>query len=139
MVRHMSVPFHHHATYRPILAKIQAIYASMQVYHNSIPAYVGGDMAFVCATKDGHQIHEPQMADPRSLLQRQVHQASFRPLRMVEAALPTRATSDEVASHECISAIGPKCTRLRLLDRNALDFGFRTEYRRPQIWMTAMS
>ena len=77
MVRHMGVPFHHHAVYCPILAEIQDIFERLQVYRNSIPAYVGGDMAFACATKDGHEINEPRAEDPGRFYNAEIHRASF--------------------------------------------------------------
>ncbi len=77
MVRHMGVAFHHHAIYRPILTEIQDLFPRLQVYRNSIPAYVGGDMAFACATKDGHAIHEPQAEDPGRFYNAEIHRASF--------------------------------------------------------------
>jgi spermidine synthase len=77
MVRHMGIGFHHHATYRPILTEIRDIFPSLQVYRNNVPAYVGGDMAFACATKDGHRVDEPQSEDPGRYYNAEIHRASF--------------------------------------------------------------
>jgi len=81
MVRQAGVPMYEPETLRKAAPEVRAVFGSCQVYRAPVPTYIGGDMAFVLAAKNGAPFDRPAREFTGRFYNPDVHRASF--------ALPT--------------------------------------------------
>jgi spermidine synthase len=62
IVRHIGVPAFQRQVFQTGIERVQQVFETVEVYRAAIPTYMGGDMAFVLSTKDGHSCCQPRLA-----------------------------------------------------------------------------
>ncbi|GIX48332.1 MAG: polyamine aminopropyltransferase [Candidatus Tectimicrobiota bacterium] len=77
MVRHLGNPAYQREIFRTGVRWVHEVFGSVQVYRAAIPTYLGGDMAFVLSTNDGHSCQEPRLALRGRYYNHAVHRAAF--------------------------------------------------------------
>jgi spermidine synthase len=81
MVQQAGLPAYDPEVLRMAAANILRSFGSVQVFRAPIPTYIGGDMAFVLASRDGRNFQDPQRQFIGRYYNPDVHAAAF--------ALPT--------------------------------------------------
>lgn len=78
VVRHLGVPGHQDPrVFSEGVRAHRAAFGNAQVYRAAIPAYIGGDMAFVLSTLDGSDARRPQRPLHARYYNPDIHQAAF--------------------------------------------------------------
>jgi spermidine synthase len=81
MVRQIGVPIYQQDVFELGVERVRQRFGTVDVYRAAIPTYMGGDMAFVMSSKDGHTCTQPRIDFSGRYYNPAVHAAAF--------ALPT--------------------------------------------------
>jgi spermidine synthase len=81
MVRHVGVPAYQRPVLQTGVERVRQVFGTVEVYRAAVPTYIGGDMAFLLSTKDGHSCRQPHAKFTGRYYNAAVHEAAF--------ALPT--------------------------------------------------
>lgn len=81
MVRHLAIMAYQPELLRDGYAKLSMIFGNAQPFRAAIPSYIGGDMTFILASKDGHGCDRAYLDYEGRYYNPAVHKAAF--------ALPT--------------------------------------------------
>ena len=77
-VRHLGVPGHQRQELFPHGVGVQAdVFGNAQVYRAAVPAYMGGDMAFVLSSRDGEDCSRPLRQHSGRYYTPRMHEAAF--------------------------------------------------------------
>lgn len=77
MVRQIGVPVYQQEVFELGVERVRARFGTVEVYRAAIPTYMGGDMAFVMSSKDGHTCQQPRMDFRGRYYNPAVHAAAF--------------------------------------------------------------
>ncbi|MCZ6872265.1 MAG: polyamine aminopropyltransferase [bacterium] len=81
MVRQIGVPIYQQDVFRLGVERVRESFGTVDVYRAAIATYMGGDMAFVMSSKDGHTCKQSRLDFSGRYYNHAVHAAAF--------ALPT--------------------------------------------------
>jgi len=77
-VRHLGVPGHQNVELFPHGVRVQRdVFDNAQVYRAAVPAYIGGDMAFVLSARDGEDCSRPVRPHTGRYYTPRVHEGAF--------------------------------------------------------------
>lgn len=76
-VRQAGVPAYQQEVFKTGLQSLKEVFGSVQVYRAAVPTYIGGDLAFILSTKDGHTCSQPQTEFGGRYYNPAVHSSSF--------------------------------------------------------------